>query len=30
MTRNAYVTSFSVMEACRLKGRTFLGCDING
>ena len=22
--------SFSVMEACRQKGRTFLGCDING
>ena len=22
--------SFSVMEACRLKGRRFLGCDING
>ena len=22
--------SFSVMEACRSKGRTFLGCDING
>ena len=21
---------FSVMEACRQKGRTFLGCDING
>ncbi len=22
--------SFSVMEACKQKGRTFLGCDING
>ncbi len=22
--------SFSVMEACRLRGRNFLGCDING
>jgi len=22
--------SFSVMEACRQTGRTFLGCDING
>ena len=22
--------SFSVMEACKLRGRNFLGCDLNG
>ena len=30
MARITYEPMLSVMEACRQKGRTFLGCDING